>query len=481
MRRTKIVATMGPATDTPESVEEMLAAGVDVVRMNFSHGEAEDHIKRAQMVRDAAERLGKTVAILGDLQGPKIRIERFEHDKVIINDGDTFILDSNLDKYAGTPERVGIAYKDLPRDVQAGDELLLDDGRIVLHVREVKGHEIHTEVTVGGVLSNNKGINKRGGGISAEALTDKDKEDIKTAAKIDIDFLAVSFPRNAEDLDLARALLHDAGGSAAIVSKIERAEAVEQPVLDEIILASDVIMVARGDLGVEIGDANLPLMQKKLIKRARTLNCVVITATQMMETMIENTIPTRAEVFDVANAVMDGTDAVMLSGETAMGKHPAKVVEAMSTICEEAEQSSWSKKSKHRIGKRFDRIDEGIAMSTMYAANHMRVKGIGALTESGSTALWMSRISSGIPIYAMTTHKKTCRKVAMYRGVYPVYMHEKMTDSRKANRIVVDHLISDKIVSDGDLVIITRGDLLGAGTDGGTNQMKIIQVGDHVR
>jgi len=481
MRRTKIVATMGPATDTPESVEKMLAAGVDVVRMNFSHGDVEDHIKRAQMVRDAADRLNKVVAILGDLQGPKIRIERFEDDKVTIKDGETFILDSTLDKFSGTQQRVGIAYKELPRDVVSGDELLLDDGRIVLRVSKVKGAEIHTKVIVGGVLSNNKGINKRGGGISAEALTEKDKQDIKTAAKIGVDFLAVSFPRSAEDLDLARSLMHDAGGDAAIVSKVERAEAVEQPVLDQIIEASDVIMVARGDLGVEIGDASLPLTQKKLIKRARSKNCAVITATQMMETMIENTIPTRAEVFDVANAVMDGTDAVMLSGETAVGKHPEKVVKAMSAICEEAEQSSWSKKSKHRLGKRFDRIDEGIAMSTMYAANHMGVKGIGALTESGSTALWMSRISSGIPIYAMTIHKKTCRRVVMYRGVYPVWISEKITDSHQANRTIVDHLIDDKVVSKDDLVVITRGDLMGAGTDGGTNQMKIIRVGEHVR
>ncbi|MCL4108342.1 UNVERIFIED_CONTAM: hypothetical protein GTU68_065370 [Idotea baltica] len=469
---------MGPATDTPESIEKMLAAGVDVVRMNFSHGEAEDHIKRAQMVYDAAERLGKTVAILGDLQGPKIRIERFENDKVIINDGDTFILDPKLDKFAGTVERVGIAYKELPNDLVSGDELLLDDGRIVLEVSEVKGDEIYTKVIVGGVLSNNKGINKRGGGISADALTEKDKEDIKTAAKIGVDFLAVSFPRNADDLNLARSLMHEAGGDAAIVSKIERAEAVVQPVLDEIINASDVIMVARGDLGVEIGDAQLPLMQKKLIARARTLNTVVITATQMMETMIENTIPTRAEVFDVANAVMDGTDAVMLSGETAMGKHPDKVVLAMSKICEEAEKSG--KKSKHRIGLHIDRIDEGIAMSTMYAANHMGVKGIGALTESGTTVLWMSRISSGIPIYAMTQKKKTCRKVAMYRGVYPVLMQETLTDSREADGIVAKQLIDDGIVSNGDLVIMTHGDLLGAGTDGGTNQMKVIRIDDHV-
>ncbi len=479
MRRTKIIATMGPATDTPKSIEKLIKAGVDVVRMNFSHGEVEDHIQRAKMVRDAANKLGKIVGILGDLQGPKIRIDRFKDGKVILNDGDTFILDAALDKNSGTQERVGIAYKELPRDVYKGDDLMLDDGRIVLQVTDVQGDKIFTEVIVGGALSNNKGINKRGGGISAEALTEKDKQDIITAAKIRVDFLAISFPRSAADLEYARTLLHDAGGDAAIVSKIERAEAVEQPALDDIIRASDVIMVARGDLGVEIGDANLPLMQKMLIKRARQLNRAVITATQMMETMIENTIPTRAEVFDVANAVMDGTDAVMLSGETAVGKHPAKVVAAMSDICEEAEKSAGSKKSKHRIGKRFQRIDEGIAMSTMYAANHMGVKGIGALTESGSTALWMSRISSGIPIYAMTTHKKTCRKVCMYRGVYPVWIHDKLTDPREANRIVVEHLIEDSIVSDGDLVIVTKGDLMGSDTEGGTNQMKIIRVGEH--
>ena len=479
MRGTKIVATMGPATDTPETVEKMIRAGVDVVRMNFSHGEVEDHKRRVKMVRDVAEKLGWSVGILGDLQGPKIRIQRFVDGKVIINTGDSFILDGKLDREAGTQERVGIAYKNLPNDVYDGDELLLDDGRIVLQVTVVKGDEIHTKVIVGGTLSNNKGINKRGGGISAEALTEKDKEDIKTAAEIGVDFLAVSFPRCAADLEYARTLLKEAGGDAAIVSKVERAEAVEQPALDDIIRASDVIMVARGDLGVEIGDANLPLMQKKLIKRARQLNRPVITATQMMETMIENTIPTRAEVFDVANAVMDGTDAVMLSGETAVGKHPDKVVAAMATICEEAENSSMARQSKHRIGKHFERIDEGIAMAAMYTANHMGVKGIGALTESGSTALWMSRISSGIPIYAMTTHKATCRRVCMYRGVYPVWVHEKLTDPKQANITVVEHLIEQEVVEDGDLVIITKGDLVGAGTDGGTNQMKVIRVGEH--
>jgi len=480
LRRTKIIATMGPATNTPETVEAMIRAGVDVVRLNFSHGELEDHKARAKLVRDASEKLGWIVGILGDLQGPKIRIDRFVNGKVTIKAGDPFVLDAAFDENSGTAERVGIAYKSLPDDVYLGDDLMLDDGRIVLTVTDVINRtEIHTKVIVGGELSNNKGINKRGGGISADALSEKDKTDIKYAAEIGVDFLAVSFPRSENDLIYARELLRDAGSNAAIVAKVERAEAVEQPTLDAIIKASDVIMVARGDLGVEIGDANLPLMQKKIIKRSRQLNRAVITATQMMETMIDNTIPTRAEVFDVANAVMDGTDAVMLSGETAVGKHPAKVVEAMANICTEAEQSASAKRSKHRLGKRFGHIDEGIAMSAMYAANHMGVKGIGALTESGATVLWMSRISSGIPIYAMTTHKSTCRRVCMYRGVYPVWVHEKLTDPKQANITVVEHLIEEDVVGDGDLVIITKGDLVGAGTDGGTNQMKVIRVGDH--
>jgi len=478
LRRTKIVATMGPATNTPKAVEDMIRAGVDVVRLNFSHGELEDHKYRAQLVRDAADKLGWAVAILGDLQGPKIRVDRFINGKVTIKPGDSFVLDAAFDEHSGTAQRVGIAYKELPKDVKKGDDLMLDDGRIVLEVTDVINNtEIHTTVIIGGDLSDNKGINKRGGGISAAALSEKDKEDIKYAAKINVDFLAVSFPRTADDLNLARKLLEEAGSKAAIVSKIERAEAVTDENLDKIIKASDIVMVARGDLGVEIGDANLPLMQKKIIKRSRQLNRAVITATQMMETMIENTIPTRAEVFDVANAVMDGTDAVMLSGETAIGKHPAKVVAAMADICIEAEQSANAKKSKHRLHKKFNHIDEGIAMSTMYVANHMGVKGIGALTETGSTVLWMSRISSSIPIYAMTTHKSTCRKVCIYRGVYPVYIHENLSSPREANRLVVEHLLDEKIVSKNDLVIITKGDIVGEGTGGGTNQMKIIKVG----
>jgi pyruvate kinase len=477
MRRTKIVATMGPATDTPEAVEALVAAGVNVVRMNFSHGSPEEHMKRAEMVRAAAKKLDTVVGILGDLQGPKIRIDRFADGKISLARGDAFILDAALDRDAGNQERVGIAYKTLPNEVSPGDELWLDDGRIVLTVEKIEGQEVHTRVLNGGFLSNNKGINRRGGGLSADALTEKDKEDIKTAAKIDVDYLAVSFPRNAEDIEYARKLMQDAGGDAGIVAKIERAEAIEHPVLDEIIQASDVIMIARGDLGVEIGDAKLPMAQKMMISKARSMDKIVITATQMMETMIENPIPTRAEVFDVANAVMDGTDAVMLSGETATGDHPDLVVETMAKICEEAEHSGNSIHSDHRIGQCFKLTDQAIAMASMYVANQSEIKSIAALTESGSTALWMSRISSGKAIYALTTHEKTCRRVCLYRGVYPELLTQCLTDPKTANRVAVDQMVEDGVVSEGDLVLVTKGDLMGK--QGGTNQMKILRVGDH--
>ena len=477
MRRTKIVATLGPATDTPKSIEKLIAAGTNVVRLNFSHGSPEEHAQRAKMVRDAADKLGVSVGILGDLQGPKIRIDRFKDGSVLLSPGADFYLDADMGVNDGDEHCVGLTYKTLPQEVTGGDELLLDDGRIILMVKDVVGSRIHCEVVNGGILSNNKGINRRNGGLSADALTDKDIQDIKTAAAINVDFLAVSFPRSAEDMHYARRLMREAGGRAALVSKLERAEVIHQPVLDDIINASDVVMVARGDLGVEIGDANLPLTQKNIINRCRTLNRIVITATQMMETMIDNPIPTRAEVFDVANAVIDGTDAVMLSGETAVGKHPHRVVKVMSEICEEAERSPTTTESKHRMDIEFERVDECIAMSTMYAANHMNVKAIGALTESGSTTRWMSRISSGISIFALTNHERTCRLVSIYRGVYPVLLKQKLSDPLVANRVVVDHLLEAGVVKDGDHMIVTKGDLMGR--DGGTNQLKIIRVGNH--
>lgn len=477
MRRTKIVATMGPATDTQERVDSLVEAGVDVVRMNFSHDTPEKHKHRAEMVRIAAKKYGKIVAVLADLQGPKIRIECFENNKIFLRAKDNFILDADLDGNAGNQERVGIAYKTLPSEVNQGDELWLDDGRIVLSVNSTAGAEVHTTVVNGGYLSNRKGINRRGGGLSAEALTEKDKQDIKTAAEMNVDYLAVSFPRNADDMNYARELMVAAGSDAALVAKIERAEAVEEETLKKIILASEVIMIARGDLGVEIGDERLPQAQKHMIKLARDMDRVVITATQMMETMVENPIPTRAEVFDVANAVMDGTDAVMLSGETAAGAHPCRVVKTMARICEKAEESTITKNSHHRMEIKFSQRDEGIAMASMYIANHMDIKGIAALTETGSTPLWMSRISSSIAIYALTRSEKTCRRVALYRGVCPVLFKEFPDDPKMANKIAVEQLIENNIVNDGDLVLVTKGDAMG--NKGGTNQMKIIRVGDH--
>ena len=474
MRRTKIVATLGPSTDKPGMIEAIVRAGVDVVRLNFSHGSAEDHRTRAKLVREEATRQGRTVGVLGDLQGPKIRIDRFVEGKVWLEEGAPFTLDAELDRDAGDVTRVGLTYKGLPADVNPGDVLLLDDGRVVLEVDRVEGAQIRTHVVVGGDLSNNKGINRQGGGLSASALTDKDREDIRTAAEIGVDYLAVSFPRCADDMHETRRLLKEAGGEAGLVAKIERAEALDA--IDEIILASEVIMIARGDLGVEIGDAELPGVQKDLIQKARSMNRVVITATQMMESMIANPIPTRAEVFDVANAVLDGTDAVMLSGETAAGRYPAKAITSMGLICEAAEQRRSARESHHRMDLRFEYVDEAIAMATMYAANHLDVRAIAAMTESGSTALWMSRISSGIPVYALTRHERTGRKVALYRGVYPMAFETIQASHAEANRQALQLLLDQGVVQEGDLVIFTKGDMMGM--HGGTNAMKILRVGD---
>ena len=476
-RRTKIVATLGPSTDDPKALDAMIQAGVDVVRVNFSHGTAEEHLRRADQVRNRARAHGRQVGVFADLQGPKIRIEKFKQGKIDLQEGARFVLDADHDPEAGTEERVGITYKALTDDVARGDTLLLDDGAVVLWVEEVNRSEVITRVVVGGVLSNNKGINRQGGGLSAQAITEKDRADIKVAAEMQADYIAVSFPRHAADIQEARQLLRVAGGHGGIVAKIERAEAMHA--LEEIIEAADVVMIARGDLGVEIGDAELPAVQKRIIQIARSMDRVVITATQMMQSMIENPIPTRAEVFDVANAVIDGTDAVMLSAETATGKHVAKVIEAMDRICRGAERQRMDMAQERRTAVVFRQVDEAIAKAAMYTANHTGVKAIAALTESGATPLWMSRISSGIPIYALTRHVETRRKVTLYRGVYPVSFDVTTTDHPQLNREAIDELRRRGAVRDGDLVIITKGDL--TGVHGGTNAMKIIRVGEEVR
>ena len=471
-RRTKIVATLGPATKDHVVLDAMISAGMDVVRLNFSHGSSQSHIDMADRVRNRASDFGRQVGVLVDLQGPKIRISRFKNGGVKLVENEAFILDAALAENEGDGSKVGVDYKSLSHDVKRGDTLLLDDGRIVLWVESVVDQQIHCRVTVGGMLTDNKGINRQGGGLSASALTAKDMADIKTAAEMQADYLAVSFPRSAEDIHLARRLLREAGGYGGIIAKIERAEALDD--IDAIIEASEGIMVARGDLGVEMGDAALPPIQKQLIAKARRMNRLTITATQMMESMIESPIPTRAEVFDVANAVLDGTDAVMLSGETAVGHYPVKVIEAMDRICLQAEQQREIRVSRHRMDSKFERIDEAIAMAAMYTANHLDVKAIATMTESGATPLWMSRISSGIPIFALTPHVATGRRVSLYRGVYPVSFVVEHTDHATLNKEAIEELQRRGVVKEGDIVIITKGDLE---VQGSTSAMKIVKVG----
>ncbi|WP_025822645.1 pyruvate kinase [Shewanella marina] len=476
-RRTKIVTTLGPATDRDDNLRKIIKAGANVVRLNFSHGAPEDHLARATQAREIAKSLGTHVAILGDLQGPKIRVSTFkDNKKVQLDIGQAFTLDAELEKGMGDEHQVGIDYKELPDDVNIGDILMLDDGRVQLEVVDVVGRKVHTKVTVAGPLSNNKGINKKGGGLSAAALTEKDKADILTAAQIQVDYLAVSFPRSGADLNYARSLAKQAGSDALIVAKVERAEAVvSDEAMDDVIIASDAVMVARGDLGVEIGDAALVAVQKKLISRSRQLNKIVITATQMMESMISSPMPTRAEVMDVANAVLDGTDAVMLSAETAAGDFPEETVLAMANVCVGAEAHPSVQVSKHRLDERFTSVEETIALSTMYAANHLEgVKAIIALTESGSTPLMMSRISSKLPILALSRHQTTLAKMALYRGVQPVYFD---STSFAADAVAQQALVAVKnagYLKTGDMVLMTKGDVME--TVGGTNTCKILVV-----
>ena len=470
-RRTKIVATLGPASTDRETLERMIAAGMDVVRMNFSHGTADEHRARVEMVRMLARNAGRAVGVLVDLQGPKIRIGKFKDNKIELVAGEKFVLDA--DCQLGDQNVVGLDYVNLPKDVRKGDTLLLDDGRIVLGVASVRGARINCVVELGGPLSNNKGINRKGGGLTAPALTEKDKQDIKTAAELKADFLGVSFPRSGADMKWARDLMRKAGGNSLMVAKIERAEAIDA--LDEIIDASDVIMVARGDLAVEVGDAVVPALQKRMIRAAREKNKLVITATQMMESMISNPIPTRAEVSDVANAVLDGTDAVMLSGETAAGKYPVETVAAMARVCVEAEKEDPALYERaHRDPP--TEVEEAIARAAVYTANNLNIKAIAAMTQSGKTASLMSRLSTAVPIYALSSVVETRRRVSLFRGVYPV-IFKGARDAELALSLAEDELLRRGVVQDGDYIVLTIGEPFGKA--GGTNTMKVVKVGEH--
>lgn len=475
IRRTKIVATLGPASRDAKVLARMIEAGVDVVRINFSHGVREDHIRSVELTRVLAQEAGTTVGILADLQGPKIRIGKFENNKIKLEVGDKFILDADCE--LGNQERVGLDYKELPNDVETGATLMLDDGRIVLGVSLVRGKQIHCVVEQGGYLSNNKGINRKGGGLGAPALTSKDMEDIRTAAEFGADYLAVSFPRSGNDIRQARELMQEAGGNSLLMAKIERSEAIKA--LDEIMEASDAIMVARGDLAVEVGDAAVPALQKRMIRTARINNKLVVTATQMMESMITNPIPTRAEVSDVANAVLDGTDAVMLSAESAAGDYPVESVEAMARVCLEAEKEYLVHTDRRMPSNHPSTIEEAIARATMYTASGLQISAIAALTQSGDTALLMSRRSSRVPIFALSPHEGTRSKVTLFRGVYPVEFGKGLNDPEVILGLAEDELLRRGAVRNGDIMVMTIGEPVGK--TGGTNTMKIIKVGDFKR
>lgn len=472
LRKTKIVATLGPVSTSEEMIARLITTGVNVVRLNFSHGTADEHIKRAEIVRKIALKLGRPVGVLCDLQGPKIRIGQFELGKVTLKTGDIFILDA--DCVLGDQYKVGLDYKSLPQDVTEGVVLLLDDGRITMQVDRVKGNQIHCVVLSGGVLTNNKGINRQGGGLSADALTLKDKQDLITAVALEADYIAISFPKSASDIIQAKNLVKKAGGTASIVAKIERAEAIDH--LETIIEASDAIMVARGDLGVEVGDAAVPGLQKRMIRMARERNKLVITATQMMESMITSSIPTRAEVSDVANAVLDGTDAVMLSAETAAGQYPLEAVQAVDRVVREAEKEYFNQFHAEKLDQIFVKTDEAIAAATIYTAQHLKVKAIAALTQSGNAAQWLSRADAQVPIYALSPDKFARRKLTLHRGVYPYPIEHENKNRDEILQEMQQVLLQQKAVEIGDLVLLTFGEPIGS--LGGTNTMKIIKVGD---
>lgn len=481
IRRTKIVATLGPASESPAVLDRLIKAGVNVVRLNFSHGTPEEHRQRAENVRAAAKNNGVVVGILADMQGPKIRVGKFITGKTELVPGQKFIIDAEMDLDAGTDERVGITYKELIDDVKPGDRLLLNDGLIVMDADNVVGQEIHCTVILGGELSNNKGINKAGGGLSAAALTEKDKEDIITACSIGVDYIAISFPRHGADMDYARSLVRAAGGHAGLVAKVERAEAVEDENLKSIMEASDAVMVARGDLGVEVGDAAVPPIQKKMLRMAPKYNCPVIVATQMMESMCSNPIPTRAEVNDVANAVLDGTDAVMLSGESAAGKYPVEAVEAMHRTCIETEKQRVLPSSATR-DPRFPphSVDECIARQAMETAHSMPIRAIAAFTDTGNTVLYMSRHLGDVPIYALTPKQSTLGRVTLFRNVTPLCMPVDYgpTEAPQATIDVKQMMLEKGLVNEDDLIIMTFGTPMGH--SGGTNALKIIRIGDNL-
>ena len=473
-RQAKIIATLGPATDSYDSMSRLLKAGVDVVRLNLSHGDHKQLEARVKMVKQISEDLHRPIAMMFDLQGPKIRIANFDEGSVHLKRGDEFTLVVGMSK-PGNKNCVGVTYLKLAKDCKKGDMLLLDDGRITMQVKKISGNNLTCKVVNGGVLKDRKGLNKKGGGLSTNSITTKDKQDIKIAVKLGADYIAVSFVRSAEDIRIARRLITKAGGDAHIIAKIETAEAVKNHEdLLAIVKESDGTMIARGDLGVEIGETQLIGMQKNLIAMCRANYRIAITATQMMETMIENPLPTRAEVFDVANAVLDGTDAVMLSAETASGKHPHLVVETMGRICLGADSyhgESDPLALESSKSPKIERINRAIAMAAVRTAHSIDgVVALVSLTESGSTALYMSRTNTAIPIYGLSSHHKALRKMMLYRDVVPLYFEQ---PPEQAGMAVLDFMRRQKLIKKGERIVLTSG--MNRLVSGGTNTMRVLE------
>lgn len=473
MKQTKIIATIGPASSEPQMIEKLINAGVNVFRLNFSHGDHATHKTNIENIRKIATKTSKPIAIMADLQGPKIRVSKFTQGKVELANGSFITLDTEY-KDLGDENLVGVDYEHLAHDVKSGDTLLLDDGKLTFIVENVIGSKIKCKVIQGGTLKNNKGINKLGGGLTAPALTEKDFEDISFISTQKVDYVAISFPKAASDVQLAKLKLAELGASKVqIISKMERTEAVAEN-MNEIIKASDGIMVARGDLAVEVGEALVPGLQKKLVSLCRQHHKLSIVATQMLESMIENPVATRAEVSDIANAVLDGTDAVMLSAETASGKYPLQAVETMARVCAEAEKMADIDIEAKFVHEKFANKQQTIAMAALFSAYHLNCQAIVALTASGSIARWLSRVISGVPIYAVTDSHEAFQTMSMYRGVQPYFLKHKATDTTEHAREACAFLQHQQILHDGDTVVVTMGDKVA--NVGGTNALKVLTI-----
>ncbi|MBP6628819.1 MAG: pyruvate kinase [Kofleriaceae bacterium] len=470
MPRAKIVCTLGPASSSPERIGELIEAGMDVVRLNFSHGSHEDHARMLATVRSEAQKRGRAIAVLLDLQGPKIRVGRFATGQAELKPGAEFTIstDPNL---VGDDRRVSTTYAGIIADVRPGDHLLLDDGYLSLVVTSVANHEVHTLVVTGGILKNNKGINLPGVEVSAPALSDKDREDIKFGLRHGVDYVALSFVRRAEDVREAKRLLTDDGIAIPVIAKIEKPQAIDR--LAEIIDAADGIMVARGDLGVEMGPEKVPLIQKRIIEETNRRGKIVITATQMLESMIQQPRPTRAEASDVANAILDGTDAVMLSGETASGAHPVEAVRTMVRIVREVEGSAYYRQNIEPPVVELAVSANAIAHAAVIAARKMKVRTIAVVTGSGGAARLMSEYRPEAEIVALTTDEVQFRRLALVWGVTPVHIPHSATTDEVIDQVEAT-LLSRHLAVAGEHVIITMGVPVGAGVQ--TNLLKIHQM-----